>query len=85
VTESTTESRIGVTGLAGMGANLARNIARRGTPTAVHNRTTAKMTEFVKDYGHEGPFTGCETVEDFVNALAVVTTTATGASAGRRT
>jgi hypothetical protein len=57
----------------------------RGTPTAVHNRTTAKMTEFMKDYGDEGPFTGCETVEDFVNALAVVTTTATSASAGRRT
>ena len=62
-------SRIGVTGLAVMGANLARNIARRGTPTAVHNRTTAKTTEFIKDYGHEGPFTGCESVEDFVNAL----------------
>ena len=69
MTESTAESRIGVTGLAVMGANLARNIARRGTPTAVHNRTTAKMTEFMKDYGDEGPFTGCETVEDFVNAL----------------
>ena len=33
-------SRIGVTGLAVMGANLARNIARRGVPIAVHNRTT---------------------------------------------
>ena len=50
-----------MTGLAVMGANLARNIARRGTPTAVHNRTTAKTTEFIKDYGDEGPFTGCET------------------------
>ena len=40
-------SHIGVTGLAVMGANLARNIARRGTPTAVHNRTTAKTTEFI--------------------------------------
>jgi 6-phosphogluconate dehydrogenase len=69
MTESTGKSRIGVTGLAVMGANLARNIARRGTPTAVHNRTTAKMTEFIKEYGDEGPFTGCESVEDFVNAL----------------
>src|SRR4051794_2372085 len=67
--EPTGKSRIGVTGLAVMGANLARNIARRGTPTAVHNRTTAKMTEFIKEYGDEGPFTGCESVEDFVNAL----------------
>jgi 6-phosphogluconate dehydrogenase len=46
LTEPTGKSRIGVTGLAVMGANLACNIARRGTPTAVHNRTTAKMTEF---------------------------------------
>ena len=47
MTESTGQgptagARIGVTGLAVMGANLARNIARRGTPTAVHNRTTAQ-------------------------------------------
>src|SRR3954465_8263560 len=69
MTESTGKSRIGVTGLAVMGANLARNIARRGTPTAVHNRTTAKVPEFIKEYGDEGPFTGCESVEDFVNAL----------------
>ena len=59
MSEPTEKSRIGVTGLAVMGANLARNIARRGTPTAVHNRTTAKTTEFIKDYGHEGPFAGC--------------------------
>jgi 6-phosphogluconate dehydrogenase len=69
MSQATGQSRIGVTGLAVMGANLARNIARRGTPTAVHNRTTAKMTEFMKEYGDEGPFTGCESVEDFVNAL----------------
>ena len=37
-------SQIGVTGLAVMGANLARNIASRGVPIAVHNRTAAKMT-----------------------------------------
>ena len=52
-----------------MGANLARNIARRGVPIAVHNRTTAKTTEFMEEYGHEGTFTGCETTEDFVAAL----------------
>ena len=69
MSEPTGQSRIGVTGLAVMGANLARNIARRGTPTAVHNRTTAKTTEFMKEYGHEGPFIGCETTEDFVAAL----------------
>jgi 6-phosphogluconate dehydrogenase len=63
------KSRIGVTGLAVMGANLARNIASRGVPVAVHNRTTAKTTQFMKDYGHEGDFTGAGSTEDFVAAL----------------
>jgi 6-phosphogluconate dehydrogenase len=62
-------SQIGVTGLAVMGANLARNIARRGVPTAVHNRTTAKTEQFMADYGDEGPFTGSESLEEFVQAL----------------
>ena len=63
------KSRIGVTGLAVMGANLARNIASRGVPVAVHNRTTAKTTEFMEEFGHEGPFTGSESLEEFVGAL----------------
>ncbi|MET0188485.1 MAG: NADP-dependent phosphogluconate dehydrogenase, partial [Pseudonocardia sediminis] len=63
------KSRIGVTGLAVMGANLARNMARRGFPVAVHNRTTSKTTEFMKDFGDEGPFTGAETLQEFVDAL----------------
>jgi 6-phosphogluconate dehydrogenase len=67
MTEAT--SRIGVTGLAVMGANLARNIARRGIPIAVHNRTTAKTTEFMEAYGEEGAFTAAESLEDFVAAL----------------
>ena len=48
------QSRIGVTGLAVMGANLARNIARRGVPVAVHNRTAARTEEFMDEYGGEG-------------------------------
>ena len=63
------QSRIGVTGLAVMGANLARNIARRGVPVAVHNRTTTRTTEFMELYGGEGAFTPAETLEDFVAAL----------------
>jgi 6-phosphogluconate dehydrogenase len=62
-------SRIGVTGLAVMGANLARNIARHGVPVAVHNRTTARTRAFIEEHGHEGAFTGTESVEDFVGAL----------------
>jgi 6-phosphogluconate dehydrogenase len=69
MSESSALSRIGVTGLAVMGANLARNIARHGVPVAVHNRTTAKTKEFIEAYGDEGTFTAAETTEDFVAAL----------------
>jgi 6-phosphogluconate dehydrogenase len=58
-----------VTGLAVMGANLARNISRHGIPVAVHNRTPAKTEELVREFGHEGPMTGTTTVEEFVAAL----------------
>ncbi|GAA1863341.1 NADP-dependent phosphogluconate dehydrogenase [Pseudonocardia ailaonensis] len=64
-----TKSRIGVTGLAVMGANLARNMARNGFTVAVHNRTTAKTREFIEEYGPEGAFTAAESVQDFVDAL----------------
>jgi 6-phosphogluconate dehydrogenase len=62
-------SRIGVTGLAVMGANLARNIARRGVPVAVHNRTAARTKEFMEAYAEEGTFTASESLEDFVASL----------------
>src|SRR3954468_22565482 len=62
-------SQIGVTGLAVMGANLARNIARRGVPIAVHNRTASKTEEFLSEFSGEGDFTGAESLEDFVSAL----------------
>jgi len=69
MTQSTGASRIGVTGLAVMGANLARNIARRGVPIAVHNRTAARTKEFIEAHGDEGVFTAAESLEDFVAAL----------------
>src|SRR3954452_25073989 len=62
-------SQIGVTGLAVMGANLARNIARRGVPIAVHNRTAAKTKDFLGEFSSEGDFTGSESLEEFVQAL----------------
>lgn len=64
------QPRIGLTGLAVMGQNLARNIARHGFPIAVHNRTTEKTREFVADYGSEGTFVATETDADFVAAIA---------------
>src|SRR3954467_4164995 len=62
-------SQIGVTGLAVMGANLARNIARRGVPIAVHNRTASKTRDFLSEFSSEGDFTGSESLEEFVAAL----------------
>ncbi|MGD9526441.1 NADP-dependent phosphogluconate dehydrogenase [Pseudonocardia sp.] len=62
-------AHIGVTGLAVMGANLARNIARRGVPVAVHNRTVARTKEFMGAYGEEGDFTAAGSMEEFVAAL----------------
>jgi 6-phosphogluconate dehydrogenase len=63
------EAEIGVTGLAVMGRNLARNLARHGRSVAVHNRSTAKMKELVTEYGHEGNFVPAESPEEFVAAL----------------
>ena len=49
---------IGLTGLATMGRNLARNIARNGHTIAVHNRTTARTTALLDEFGDEGDFVG---------------------------
>jgi len=59
----------GLTGLATMGANLARNVAHHDIPVAVHNRTTSRMTTFVQEHGSEGPISGYETTEEWVRAL----------------
>lgn len=63
------QSQIGVTGLAVMGANLARNIASRDVPVAVHNRSAARTRDFMEQYGSEGAFTPGESLEEFVNSL----------------
>ncbi len=59
----------GLTGLAVMGQNLARNVAHKGFPIAVHNRTTEKTDKFMEEHGGEGALTGSKSVEDFVGAL----------------
>ncbi len=64
------DPHFGLTGLATMGANLARNVAHHGIPVAVHNRTTSRMHRFVDEHGSEGPITGHESTEDWVGALA---------------
>ena len=51
-----TTAQIGVTGLAVMGRNLARNFARNGYTVALHNRTAAKTHALVEEFGDEGDF-----------------------------
>jgi len=60
---------IGVTGLAVMGSNLARNLARNGHVVALHNRTTEKTTALVEQHGTEGTFVPSESMADFVASL----------------
>ncbi|MEZ0447744.1 NADP-dependent phosphogluconate dehydrogenase [Cellulomonas sp. ICMP 17802] len=67
---ATGTAQIGVTGLAVMGRNLARNFARNGYTVAIHNRSYAKTESLVADHGDEGAFVPSESVEDFVASLA---------------
>lgn len=62
-------AQIGVSGLAVMGRNLARNFARNGLTVAVHNRTAAKTRALVEEFGEEGRFVPAESPEEFVAAL----------------
>ncbi|MGW4881558.1 NADP-dependent phosphogluconate dehydrogenase [Streptomyces sp. NPDC004262] len=64
-----TTAQIGVTGLAVMGRNLARNFARNGYTVALHNRTVSKTRELVENFGDEGDFIAAETAKEFVAAL----------------
>src|SRR5215467_9994794 len=63
-------AQIGVTGLAVMGRNLARNLARHGYRVALHNRTIERTRSLVADHGHEGTFMPSESMKDFVASLA---------------
>src|ERR1022692_3872390 len=60
---------IGVTGLAVMGRNLARNLARHGHVGALHNRSAERTRSLVKEHGHEGTFVASESVQHFVASL----------------
>ncbi|QFZ22503.1 NADP-dependent phosphogluconate dehydrogenase [Saccharothrix syringae] len=62
-------ARIAVTGLAVMGSNLARNLARHGYRVAVHNRSHARTKALVEEHGHEGDFVPAETLEELVASL----------------
>ena len=62
-------AQIGVTGLAVMGSNIARNFAHHGYTVAVHNRSIAKTDALLAQHGSEGKFVRSESIEDFLAAL----------------
>jgi 6-phosphogluconate dehydrogenase len=62
-------AQIGVTGLAVMGANLARNLARNGFTVALHNRSVAKTDALLEKHGTDGNFVRTETLQELVDSL----------------
>ena len=62
-------AQIGVTGLAVMGSNIARNFARHGYTVALHNRSVAKTDALLAEHGSDGSFVRSETIEEFIAAL----------------
>ncbi|MCP2251732.1 6-phosphogluconate dehydrogenase [Prauserella aidingensis] len=65
----TKKADIGVTGLAVMGRNLARNLARRGHTVALHNRSETRTKELIDQFGDEGDFVPTYSAREFVEAL----------------
>ncbi len=66
---SSAPAQIAVTGLAVMGRNLARNLARNGFRVAVHNRSQARTDALIEEFGHEGEFTPAADLPALVAAL----------------
>lgn len=61
---------VGLIGLGTMGASLALNIAEKGYPIAVFNRTTSRTHEFHAEASElASRIVPCETMEDFVQAI----------------
>jgi 6-phosphogluconate dehydrogenase len=67
MTEGT--AQIGVTGLAVMGRNLARNLARHDYVVALHNRSPERTRSLVAEHGDEGTFVPSESMPGFVASL----------------
>ncbi len=61
---------LGVMGLAVMGANLARNAARKGFGVALFNRHGERTDKLVEEFGKEGRFTPTKDLKGFVGALS---------------
>jgi 6-phosphogluconate dehydrogenase len=63
-------AQIGVAGLAVMGRNLARNLARHGHSVALYNRSSERTRSLVEQHGDEGTFLPSESLDEFVASLA---------------
>ncbi|NHD17113.1 MULTISPECIES: NADP-dependent phosphogluconate dehydrogenase [unclassified Actinopolyspora] len=63
------KAQIGVTGLAVMGRNLARNLARNGHRVAVHNRRRERTDELMEQFGSEGEFVPSYSLRELVDSL----------------
>ncbi|MEH6725249.1 MAG: NAD(P)-binding domain-containing protein, partial [Hyphomicrobiales bacterium] len=71
-TSDSNSAEIGLIGLGTMGASLALNIAEKGFPIAVFNRTTSKTDEFYANAGDlAARVVPTETLEKFVAAIKV--------------
>jgi 6-phosphogluconate dehydrogenase len=67
---SVSRANIGVSGLAVMGSNLARNLASRaGNTVAVYNRSPGRTRALVESHPEAG-FVASERVEEFVDSLS---------------
>ncbi len=64
-----TRALFGVFGLAVMGQNLARNVASRGVPVAVYNRTATRTARMLEEHGAEGTFLPAYDIPSFVAAM----------------
>ncbi len=62
-------AQFGVFGLAVMGQNLARNIARQGVPVALFNRTAARTQRMMDRFGSEGTFVPSDGIGAFVESI----------------
>lgn len=61
--------QIGVVGMAVMGSNLARNLARNGYRVSVYNRSSNKTEALIAAHGDEGTFLPAYSVADFVDSI----------------
>jgi 6-phosphogluconate dehydrogenase len=66
---TTTQSEIGLIGLAVMGENIALNIESKGFPISVFNRTTSKVDDFIAGRARGRKFFGAHSLEEFVASL----------------